>query len=673
MTGSNWNIACISGGTVCVDFTVPAFVNKCNGAGSTCGANPAFATTPLPAAHCSSSGPGAASGAQCDFECDATAGYKGASVLGSTCVVPDDVGTAAAFSPPLVCTKKVCAVASTPAGQTIISGGCVAGGSVEDGTSCTYACADGYKRVGFPASGTVTATCADEVPVATPLTCTQKTCTVKGLPIGVASSNCSVGNESKPDGFVCDFRCGAGFTASNSSACANNTYTWIGAACAGCDDGWCNTNCNNIPSNCPSDSCACETPATVTVACADEKDLALPSLLLSCVPIPTDVIVVVPPAKGGTPPPSPTRNVTPGIDPQIAKELGPVATVVGATLLAAAVGPAALVSFAEAGTLPLEAAFGAGGATSTSSGGLAALGPLFALILGQAQFITMQSQVSTAQSASYSEFLSAFRWLSLQGLAPGAAVNSSGANTPPQGGSARRLESQQPPASKVNVVGKAAASGLNKFCKIAGIPPEALFPGTMILFVAVVVIMVLFQGILWCYVRFLVVGRGRNPKLLTVLKWRFQGAMIRVCYFGFYAVSSTAVFQIYLQTTVWGPAATAATAATAAAVAKAAADEDTGADTGAAATSPSPSFSAQSALPVTIAAGVSLTVLSLVLFGATSWIMRSGRSTEERVDITIGSLLLKPFNRKHRAFWVMRPLQILVISLSVGLLQGTVN
>jgi hypothetical protein len=383
------------------------------------------------------------------------------------------------------------------------------------------------------------------------------------------------------------------------------------------------------------------------------------------VPIPTDVIVVVPPAKGGTPPLPPTRNVTPGIDPQIAKELGPVATVVGASLLVVAVGPAALGAIGEAGTLPLEAAFGAGGATSTSSGGLAALGPLFALILGQAQFITMQSQVSTAQSASYSEFLSAFRWLSLQGLAPGAAANSSGANTPPQGGSARHLESQKPPASNVNVVGKAAASGLNKFCKIAGIPPEALFPGTMILFVAVVVIIVLFQGIIWCYVRFLVVGRGRNPKLLTVLKWRFQGAMIRVCFFGFYAVSSTAVFQIYLQTTVWGPAATAA------AVAKAAADEDTGADTGAAATSPPPSFSAQSALPVTIAAGVSLTVLSIVLFGATSWIMRSGRSTEERVDITIGSLLLKPFNRRHRAFWVMRPLQILVISLSVGLLQGT--
>ena len=204
------------------------------------------------------------------------------------------------------------------------------------------------------------------------------------------------------------------------------------------------------------------------------------------------------------------------------------------------------------------------------------------------------------------------------------------------------------------------------------LPPRVRAPPAIsshigqVFFVGVVGVVLFFQLLVWGWVKFLVIGRGHNPKLLTVLSWRFQGSLIRVCYFGFYAVSSTAMFQMYLHSVANDDKRTMQLAN-----ARAGKSKGAGSGIGAApiaATATSKLAGPVSITPITIAAGVSLLLLSLVLFGATTWVMRSPKSTEERVTVTVGSFLLKNFKRENRFFWMFRPVQILVMSFAVGIL-----
>ena len=66
-----------------------------------------------------------------------------------------------------------------------------------------------------------------------------------------------------------------------------------------------------------------------------------------------------------------------------------------------------------------------------------------------------------------------------------------------------------------------------------------------------------------------------------------------------------------------------------------------------------------------VLAALSLGVITLVVFGGTTWVIKRSASWEQ-VEVTVGSLLLKNYTSRHRFFWMVRPAQVLVTSVAIG-------
>ena len=306
---------------------------------------------------------------------------------------------------------------------------------------------------------------------------------------------------------------------------------------------------------------------------------------------------------------------------------------------------------------------GSAGAEATAAGA-------FGLLLGQAQFITMQAQTGVRWHADFAEFTASFRWFNLQGLSgattssssssslsssssvPTTTTNSStngGANV--AGGSGRRRRRRRrrrallaavpsagepkPPKSRNSAVGP----GIRSFCDVAGIPPEDLFLTTMSGFLIFVAVVVAVHVLKMLYTRWQARrGSERHAHQADLQRWRFRGMVVKICYYGFFAVSSTAMLQIYVTV-----------------------DETTTTASGG-------SGGGVGAGAVTLAV-IMLVLLLVVVFAGSCWILRGGRASEEQAEYAIGALLLKPYKPSHRQFWVVRAVQILAASCSTVLLQ----
>ena len=113
---------------------------------------------------------------------------------------------------------------------------------------------------------------------------------------------------------------------------------------------------------------------------------------------------------------------------------------------------------------------------------------------------------------------------------------------------------------KTNALGR----GLTRFCRKIGIKPEYLFLSTLAFFSVLLAVVMLLSSALWAADRCMKMRRravsgGRlggsavlpakdaSIPFVTLLGWRLQGLTLRACYHGFYAVSSSAVFQVFLQ------------------------------------------------------------------------------------------------------------------------------
>ena len=181
-----------------------------------------------------------------------------------------------------------------------------------------------------------------------------------------------------------------------------------------------------------------------------------------------------------------------------------------------------------------------------------------------------------------------------------------------------------------NIVGR----GLLSFCKTAGIKPDMLFLSTLVLFTALVGASLVFFVLLVLFTHFVVLRgkQGLNQRFVHVLRWRMQGLVLKACFYGFYAISSSAMFQVFLQFA-----------------------------------EPAVTMNRSSTLSqngTTATALVSLTLFSLIIFGGCSWVLAKSES-KEQVEITIGALVIK-YKPSHRFFWAVRPAQILVIGIVMG-------
>jgi hypothetical protein len=209
------------------------------------------------------------------------------------------------------------------------------------------------------------------------------------------------------------------------------------------------------------------------------------------------------------------------------------------------------------------------GALPTATTTAAPLGTLAPLLIGQLHFIVMQSQAAVTFGDTYDAYASTCRWFNFQGLdmfqaltfgnrTNGSTALSMAVDTPGSGPSSAKFGIA--PSSQAAVSTSAAstssirsmknnvlARGIEAFCKRLGIDPRHFFVLTLALFSAVLAVVVLFYACMWLFVRYVILRQRPNPKFHTFFVWRLQGIVIRACYFGFYAISSSAMFQVFLQ------------------------------------------------------------------------------------------------------------------------------
>ena len=236
---------------------------------------------------------------------------------------------------------------------------------------------------------------------------------------------------------------------------------------------------------------------------------------------------------------------------------GAITAIVSGIVLAVAAAPS-IVTGATVAT----------GALPTATATAAPLGSLAPLLIGQLHFVVMQSQAAVTFGDTYDAYASTCRWFNFQGLdmfqastfgngTNGSTALNMAVDTPGSGSSAKLGIA---PSSQAAVSTSAAstssfrsmknnvlARGIEAFCKRLGIDPRHFFVLTLAMFSAVLAVVVIFYACMWLFVRYVILRQRPNPKFHTIFVWRLQGIVIRACYFGFYAISSSAMFQVFLQ------------------------------------------------------------------------------------------------------------------------------
>ena len=211
---------------------------------------------------------------------------------------------------------------------------------------------------------------------------------------------------------------------------------------------------------------------------------------------------------------------------------------------------------------------------------------------------------------------------------------------------------------KTNTLGR----GLTRFCRKIGIKPEYLFLSTLAFFSVLLAVVMLLSSALWAADRCMQMRRravsGGSAALpakdtsisfVTLLGWRLQGLTLRACYYGFYAVSSSAVFQVFLQASASTPKPT---------------------------TTPTTTSSsrvvpaAKATLAVTAVAVLAILVFFLIIFVGGALALRTTSKVDEpRTRVVVGTLVAQ-YKPSHRLFWLVRPVQILVTALAMALMSA---
>ena len=214
---------------------------------------------------------------------------------------------------------------------------------------------------------------------------------------------------------------------------------------------------------------------------------------------------------------------------------------------------------------------------------------------------------------------------------------------------------------KTNALGR----GLTRFCRKIGIKPEYLFLSTLAFFSVLLAVVLLLSSALWAADRCMKMRRravsGGRPggsavlpakdasiPFVTLLGWRLQGLTLRACYHGFYAVSSSAVFQVFLQASAPTPTPT---------------------------TTPTTTSSsrvvpaANATLASTAVAVLAILVFFLIIFVGGALALRTSNVNEPRTRVLVGTLVVQ-YKPSHRLFWMVRPAQILVTALAMALMSA---
>ena len=371
----------------------------------------------------------------------------------------------------------------------------------------------------------------------------------------------------------------------------------------------------------------------------------------------SSVIVVPPPI---TPPAAlPVLTVVAATSAAVLSGVVLVVVTVPSVIATASAGVSAVASSASAGVSAVSA--GASGAATTSSvAASTTVGSMGALLIGQLHFITMQSQVAVEYTDSFSSYAVTYKWYNFQGwvLSPDWSANSSVSDGVAEEG--RRLDSAtEAPNGKAGKKkrGNQVGRGLASFCKKIGLKPEYLFLSTLALFTVLLGVVMFLSCVLWAADRFIKMRRRAAPgglaaplenpavSFATMLGWRMQGLTLRACYHGFYAISSSAIFQVFLQASQSPP--------------------PSSTNTGGSPPSPKTADLGSS----TAVAMLAILSFGMIIFVGGALSLRKSKAGDQRTQVVIGSLVVH-FKPAYRLFWLVRPLQILVVALAMGLLSS---